>query len=120
MSGEDDDDNEEEEEEDWWLQDQVATSSHLVKMFLVFKIISSFQNYTSFSKLYFVTKLYFIFKKKKKRLFQFCIEIVHNLQIVPINHCNQKLGFSELYTGKGENYFMKYTVSGRRKQVFST
>jgi hypothetical protein len=34
-SGEDDDDEEEEEEEeeeDWWLQDQVATSSHLVKM----------------------------------------------------------------------------------------
>jgi hypothetical protein len=31
-SGEDDDDDdEEEEEEDWWLQDQVATSSHLVK-----------------------------------------------------------------------------------------
>jgi hypothetical protein len=29
-SGEDDD--EEEEEEDWWLQDQVATSSHLVKI----------------------------------------------------------------------------------------
>jgi ribosomal protein S19E (S16A) len=28
-SGEDD---EEEEEEDWWLQDQVATSSHLVKI----------------------------------------------------------------------------------------
>jgi hypothetical protein len=23
---------EEEEEEDWWLQDQVATSSHLVKI----------------------------------------------------------------------------------------
>jgi hypothetical protein len=33
-SGEDDDDDEEEEEEeeDWWLQDQVATSSHLVKI----------------------------------------------------------------------------------------
>jgi hypothetical protein len=30
MSGEDDD--EEEEEEDWWLLDQVATSSHLVKI----------------------------------------------------------------------------------------
>jgi hypothetical protein len=29
-SGEDDEE-EEEEEEDWWLQDQVATSSHLVK-----------------------------------------------------------------------------------------
>jgi hypothetical protein len=28
-SGEDE---EEEEEEDWWLQDQVATSSHLVKI----------------------------------------------------------------------------------------
>jgi hypothetical protein len=28
LSGEDE---EEEEEEDWWLQDQVATSSHLVK-----------------------------------------------------------------------------------------
>jgi hypothetical protein len=31
-SGEDDDDDDE-EEEDWWLQDQVATSSHLVKYF---------------------------------------------------------------------------------------
>jgi hypothetical protein len=30
-SGEDDEEDEEEEEEDWWLQDQVATSSHLVK-----------------------------------------------------------------------------------------
>jgi hypothetical protein len=35
-SGEDDDDDEEEEEEeDWWLQDQVATSSHLVKSSLI-------------------------------------------------------------------------------------
>jgi hypothetical protein len=32
-SGEDDDDDDdEEEEEDWWLLDQVATTSHLVKM----------------------------------------------------------------------------------------
>jgi hypothetical protein len=31
-SGEDNKE-EEEEEEDWWLQDQVATSSHLVKIF---------------------------------------------------------------------------------------
>jgi hypothetical protein len=36
-SGEDDDDEEEEEEEDWWLKDQVATSSHLVKMSKVLK-----------------------------------------------------------------------------------
>jgi hypothetical protein len=33
-SGEDDDDDdEEEEEEDWWLLDQVATPSHLVKIY---------------------------------------------------------------------------------------
>jgi hypothetical protein len=31
LSGEDEEEEEEEEEEDWWLQDQVATSSHLVK-----------------------------------------------------------------------------------------
>jgi hypothetical protein len=30
LSGEEEE--EEEEEEDWWLQDQVATSSHLVKI----------------------------------------------------------------------------------------
>jgi hypothetical protein len=35
-SGEDDDE-EEEEEEDWWLQDQVATSSLLVKISLVIR-----------------------------------------------------------------------------------
>jgi hypothetical protein len=33
-SGEDDEEDEEEEEKDWWLQDQVATSSHLVKITL--------------------------------------------------------------------------------------
>jgi hypothetical protein len=32
LSGEDEEEEEEEEEEDWWLQDQVATSSHLVKI----------------------------------------------------------------------------------------
>jgi hypothetical protein len=32
MSGEDEEEEEEEEEEGWWLQDQVTTSSHLVKM----------------------------------------------------------------------------------------
>jgi hypothetical protein len=32
LSGEEEE--EEEEEEDWWLLDQVATSSHLVKMIL--------------------------------------------------------------------------------------
>jgi hypothetical protein len=31
-SGEDDDDDDDDEEDDWWLLNQVATSSHLVKM----------------------------------------------------------------------------------------